>query len=373
MCKITHKFRNFAVGNSPFYTFRPILAFIFPLLAYFNLTSTVSTIIHEIHNMKKFFLYVLAAIAATAIAGCTQVEMTPTPITPIYKLLEEYPSMNQSRRDSLMCSDSLLLDAMLKFIGKGNVNDTVLMEYATSPAMKVFAPAADSIFPKIQPLENTLGAILNNAKKHGFDLPERHYAAVVWGNFKSIVLTDSCMLIALNHYLGADYEGYAGWPEYMRRDKTPKRIAYDMAEALIANEFPYKRTSESTVLSRLIYEGALTMAKIKLVPYGTPAEALGYTDEQLEWLEAHESELWNVLVRDGLIYSTSENVATKLVNPTPSTSQLSPLAPGRAGRYIGYRILMSYIENNSATSLQYLLSPDFYDKPALLTESAYGG
>ena len=323
--------------------------------------------------MKKILMYAAAAIMGATFAGCSQVELKPTPITPLYSSLAKYPGMTATQRDSFMRTDSTELLAMMQYLGKGPVDDATLMEFATSPAMKVFTPAVDSVFPKIRPIENTLGMILANAKTHGFDFPKRHYAAVVWGNYKSIVFTDSCMLLALNHYLGADDAGYAAWPAYMRLDKTPKRMAYDIVEALVANEFPYVRTPESTVLSRIVYEGAITLAKIKLVPNGTLSEALGYTTEQLEWLYNHESELWNALVGRNLLYSTSEDVAEKLVSPAPSTPLVSPYSPGRVGRYIGYCILVSYLENNSTTSLPHLLTPEFYDNPSLLVESAYGG
>lgn len=323
--------------------------------------------------MKNLLIFGLATILGAAATGCSNVELKPTTITPLYSIVDKYPDMSAARRDSVMKADSVVLEAMMSYLGKAPVTDTTLMEFATSPATEIFTPAVDSVFPTIRPLENTLGLILANANTHGFKLPHRRYAAVVWGNYKSIVFTDSCMLIVLNHYLGANYKGYAGWPEYMRLSKTPKRLAYDIVEALVANEYPYRRADNSTVLSRIVYEGAITLAKVKLVPNGTLAEALGYTNEQLEWLYNHESELWNALVGKNLLYSTSEDVAEKLVSPAPSTPLLSPYSPGRVGRYLGYCILISYLENNSTTSLPALLKPEFYDNPSLLVESAYGG
>lgn len=321
--------------------------------------------------MKKLLLIGITTALATIFAGCSQTEFKPAEIAPIYKSLEQYPKMDSAQRDSFMHKNALELNAMNGYLGKGPVNGTTMMEFATSPAVKIFTPAVDSVFPKIQPVEKTLGLILANANTLGLGLPKRHYAAVVWGNYKSIVFTDSCMLIALNHYLGADYEGYSGWPEYMRLGKTPKRLAYDIAEAMVANTFPYERKPSSTALSRMVYEGAITLAKMKLVPDAALSEALGYTDKQLEWLHDHESEIWNVLVGRDLLYNTSEDIVEKLVSPAPSTPLISPVAPGRVGRYLGYCILTSYLKNNSSTPLPYIFTPDFYNNPSLLVESGY--
>lgn len=321
----------------------------------------------------KYLKIAVLAAAATIAGGCAKVELTPVNIAPLYSLFEHYDSMPEARRDSILHVDSLAISAMMSYMGHDTVSDSTLSDWANSAAVRIFTPAVDSVYPSLRPLGEEFAIILANAAKEGFSLPKRQYAATVWGMSKSMVLTDSVMLIALNHYLGADYPGYHGWPEYMRTVKTPKRLPYDFTEALLANAYPYRQGAESTVLSRLVYEGALVMAKIKLVPEGNLAEALGYDRRQMEWLSSHSSEIWNTLVRGNMLYSTSTDIADRLTTPSAVTAILSPEAPGRAGRYIGYQIVLSFMENNATTPLPSLLQPEFYANPSLLIESAYSG
>lgn len=317
---------------------------------------------------------------AGALAGCSghdKVTVEPVEITPLYSAVYDFAAMDSVQQDSVMLADSAALSAMLQYLGADGLSRSNLDVWSHSMPVKVFTPAVDSVFPTLEPLEATLARILSRAKADSLDIPSRQYAAVVWGNRRSIVMVDtpadSLMLIALNHYLGADYPGYAHWPLYMRLDKTKDRLPYDIAEALVANRYPFRGDNQATVLTRIVYEGVLTLAKIRLVPDGNMAEALGYTQKQLQWLSDNEHSIWMKMVEDRLLYDPSELTAEKLVSPGPASTPIGQDAPPRIGRYIGYRIICSYMKQNSRTSLKEMLQPSFYTNPAVLVEAAYDG
>lgn len=308
----------------------------------------------------------LAAILCTALTACDRVVIAPRSVEPLYKELAAYNTMPAAQRDSFVRADSMALTAMFGFLDGSRPTDSVLERWSQSAPVRVFTPAVDSVFRSLKSIEANIGRIETNARTNGFVLPNRRFAAVVWGSPKSVVLTDSCVLIALNHYLGEKYAGYAGWPEYMRRQKTPEQLPYDVTEALVATEFPYRPGHDATLLSRIAYEGALIMTKVKLVPQGSLSGALGCSTEDLQWLEQHQSDIWNRLVAKELLYSTSSEVASRLVDPAPNTSLLGTDVPGRAGRFLGYYLILQYLQSNPETSLPSLLQPDFYNNPVVL-------
>ncbi len=323
--------------------------------------------------MKKLFLYFSTIVCLFILAsGCSKVVTPPEPVEPLYQTLAAYDSHPAEWRDSVLRADSSTLAVMFEYLGKGSkVTDSLLADWSRSRAVEVFTPAVDSVFHSLKPLENELGEILYNARRNGFDLPRRSYAAVVWGNRRSIVMTDSLMLIALNHYLGADYPGYASMPEYMRQSKSPERLQFDIAEALLESRYPFSADANTTVLSRMLYEGAVLYCKIKLTPNADVAQVMGYSDSQLHWLTNNTQAMWNALVAGKMLYSTSTLTADQLLNPAPGTPLLGAGAPPRAGRFIGYAIVTQYMLANQATKLPTLLSPQFYNDPSILLESAY--
>lgn len=299
-------------------------------------------------------------------------------IADLYKTASEFGTLDAVRRDSLISADSLQWRAFLDVVAPDTVvpvDTTIISRWSKSAPVRIFTPAVDSVWPDTHPLQAQLGTILFKAGSEGLALPERKYAAVVWGNLKSILFVDNVMLIALNHYLGEDYEGYKGsiWPAYVRHEKTPGNLPYDMAEALVGSSYGYDGGDYATALSRMLYEGALIEAKMRLVKDATEAGALGYTAEQMDWFAHNERQIWETLITKKLIYDTSAETKARLVERAPATTIIAPFVPPRAGRYIGYAIVKSYLDRHPDTSLGELLSPSFYNRESTLVESGYQG
>lgn len=250
--------------------------------------------------------------------------------------------------------------------------DSVMAELSSRDYVRVFTPDVKARFLSDDSIAHVAG-LLNRALHDKY--PAAEYGrlfAIVTPYRQSIVAADSLRFIALNHYLGADYPGYAGLGGYERLLKTPRHLPYDLAEASIAVAYPYEGGETPTALRRMLYEGALVNAVMETVPDADLAETLGYSGDQLAWVETNERNLWERLVSRQLLYSTSELDAMRLVVPAPVTSVLHPDAPGRVGRYIGYRILRSYLDHAGGVTPEETLFPDFYGRAEnVLIESEY--
>lgn len=349
--------------------------------------------------MKKILAAILMFLTVIAVVSCKEVVLTPQPINPLYKSMASFDVMDRASRDSVLAADSLELDIMMKFLGKHFVwhHDSVpeikphesrkewreeeeryreqaaiptmeelLVEWSRSDMIRMFMPPVDSVFPTLEPVENKLGLILANAENIGLDFRKMRYTAVVWGARNAIVTSDSVMFIALNHFLGSDFPGYQVFYEYERKMKTPERLPYSLGEVLVKYNYPYDYTDNSTVLSRMMYEGAVVYIVLKIVPDATLASTLGYTTDELEWLDSHYKEMWETVIGKDMIYSTSRETAKKLIDPAPNTSIISGEYPGRAGRYLGYRLILNYMLNNAKTPVTHLLAPEFYNDPSEL-------
>lgn len=261
-------------------------------------------------------------------------------------------------------------NAMMAVSGYDNPSESI-SAWIMSPAVKVFAPDAHNLAPSNDKVSYDLGQILGNAKDLGLNISHKGYASTVWGKNQSILFCDSIMLIALNHYLGSNYEGYSSIAPYRRKVKTQEMLPYDMAEALVATSYPYKAPEGEKAINRIVYEGILAVAKMRLVENANPAYALGYSHDEYKWLEDNERNIWDKMVSSKLIFDTSELTIERLVMPSPSCRLISDDTPGRAGRYIGYKIVKAYLDAKPSTSLAKLLQGDMYSEPNPLTEALY--
>lgn len=328
----------------------------------------------------RFLTIVIIAAMAAAIAICSGCSgRRPADVAPdsvsvadVYRMMYQYGRTDSAGRDSLARLDTAEVRAFMTVVGETPVTDLRMQGWSWALPTLVFTPAVDSAFTHgTDSLALTLGAITARMRQAGVEIAPRRYAAVVWGRMESVLFVDSVMLIALNHYLGAEYPGYDHFPLYMRLTKEPRLMPYDLAEALIATDHPYSNP-EGTLLQRMLYEGALTAAKMEAAgPDAVLADALGYRPEQMQFILDEEENLWRRIVADGLLYDTSAANIDRLVAPAPNASIIDARCPGRVGRYFGYRIVDSFRRRNSDATLPYLLSAEFYTDPDILAQSRY--
>lgn len=328
--------------------------------------------------MKIHAIAALTAMVLTAtITSCdghkaATFEYPPVHVADIYRSMADYAGADSAARAAILATDTTELAAFCRVVSDGAPSADAVELWSRSLPVAIFTPTVDSVYASTDTLAQNIGTILGRAAAAGIELPERRYAAVVYGRHESVLFVDSVMLIALNHYLGQEYPGYSHWPVYMRFNKAPQYMPYDIAEALVATEFPYSGGDNATVLSRMLYEGALTAAKLELVGEDAePMYALGYRLEQYRFLTDEEGNLWRTAVGHRLIFDTSAATASQLVDVSPATRLLDERAPGRAGRFLGWRIVESYRRAHPEATLPFLLSPEFYNSPDVLTQAGY--
>ncbi len=322
---------------------------------------------------------VVAAVAAAAF-GCGRdrhgndpvaAKGRPVTVERFDSVVALYETSTSAARDSMRLLYAPVFDMMSR-INSGRDADSVICEMGHTRYFEVFFPDVISRIGPLDRFESDLGTLreLLPAQVDSLRFPSRVFG-IVTPYDQSVMLYDTIMLVGLNHYLGSDYEGYAGFDEYRRRLKTLSRAPIDVAEALIYSSHPFDGSASSTALQRMVYEGAVVAAVSRALPDRSLAEVLGYTPEQMQWLEDNESEIWRKMVADGLLYSHDRATAERLVLPAPFTSVISRQSPGRSGRYIGFRIVESYLKNNPGSSVSDLLDSNVLRRDDLLVRAAY--
>ena len=173
-----------------------------------------------------------------------------------------------------------------------------------------------------------------------------------------VIYADSLMLIGLDNYLGPDHEFYEGIQDYIRKDFIPERIVVDVAEEVAMGLVPKPR--DRTFMAKMIYHGKRYYLMQQLLP-AEPAEAMvAYTPEEYAWALANESQIWRYFVDRELLFSSDSKLEQRFLAPAPFSKfylELDNESPGRLGRFIGWRIVASYMENNEVSLQQMLNTP----------------
>lgn len=248
--------------------------------------------------------------------------------------------------------------------------DSFMTVQSLSKGNAIFFPEVECRFPTLDSIGKVLGGMRDNFVKEFDGEKFPRCTSIISTYNQSIILVDTVMLIGMNHYLGEDHPAYASFEPYQRKVKNPRHISYDVALSIIGSRHPYA-DEKPTIVSRLLYEGACLYAVKQIIADFSLAEALGWTETQMEWANANEREIWNALISRDLLFSTEPSVADRLFMPSPSTAILHRDSPGQLGRFVGYRIVENYVKSNPTIPLTKMLSSGFYASPNTLNKAGY--
>ncbi|MCM1336386.1 MAG: hypothetical protein NC187_05030 [Candidatus Amulumruptor caecigallinarius] len=235
-----------------------------------------------------------------------------------------------------------------------------ISNYVEGRAYGFFEPAVEE---RLQ-CGDSLSAVLDSVRAHLAELlPDVKWPRVygiVSPYRQAIVNTDTVSLVALNHYLGPDYEAYSGFDPYTRRQKNARLLPYHFTEALLMRDYPQPLDSlnarPADALDVMVHDGAVAAAMMRVIPQAELTDVGGWTPAELAWLREHEAELMAELRDSGRLHSTDPLLKARLVEPGPATMAFRLHAPGRAGRYLGLRMVERYLESHPDASIGSLLA-----------------
>lgn len=159
------------------------------------------------------------------------------------------------------------------------------------------------------------------------------------------IATDSVVLIALDNFLGSAHKFYQNIPKYLAENMKPEQIVPNVAQGY-AEKYTFQ-TSRKTLLDEMIYFGKLHYFKDVMLPFSSDFKKIGYTEAQLEWAKANESQIWSYFIEKELLYSSDNKLPSRFIAEAPFSKfylELDNNSPGRLGQYIGWQIVRAYAD-----------------------------
>ncbi|MDE5811603.1 MAG: hypothetical protein K2H61_04755 [Muribaculaceae bacterium] len=323
--------------------------------------------------MKKLLIYLLFApiFACTTSCGSSPTKAGNSEAQPLVRLdsiVATFGQLSENQQDSIISvyggplSDYLFMMGLTSADLRGSI-DTL----SHSAAFSVFLPDIAQRFNASDSLAMQLAQLETNISQKLPQLTAAEYFAITSPYRQSVMLVDSTVFIALNHYLGADYDGYRSMPDYAKVEKQWRRIPYDVLRARLAVAYDL-RDNYADLSQQLLHDGAVDYTMMQLVPDANIGDMLGWTPEQVDLVERSERQIWETMVMRNLIYSTDPVDRARLFDASPATSIISPQLPGQVGRYMGLKLIEAYVKSHPDVSLNQLLSPEFaYDRNSFLS------
>jgi gliding motility-associated lipoprotein GldB len=215
-------------------------------------------------------------------------------------------------------------------------------------------------FPTEAPLEEDLKKLFQHITYYfpEFEVPSVYTTTSDVDYRTRIIANDSLLILELDNYLGEDHLFYSGIPKYIVKNLKPSRLLPDISATYTRKYIAPPR--DRTLLGELIYFGKELYLKDLWLPETSDALKIGYTDEELQWAEENEEEMWRYFIENELLYSTNSKLGQRFIDPAPFSKfnlEIDNESPGMIGRWLGWQMVRSYMENN-AVSIGHLMQAD---------------
>jgi gliding motility-associated lipoprotein GldB len=222
------------------------------------------------------------------------------------------------------------------------INDTIQQELNTE-VLKAY--------PEFSKQEDELNSLFQHLSYYfpSFKAPTIFTVTSEVDYKNKVLLANDYLFISLDTYLGKEHPFYIGIQEYLKKNFEESQILPDVA-AVYAEQYVPKPANKS-FLSHMVYYGKILYVKELLLPEIPAHEKMGYTEDELEWVQANEEQIWRYFVERELIFESDTELYTRFLYPAPFSKfylELDSESPDRVGQYIGWKIIKQYMKKTDS-------------------------
>jgi len=248
-------------------------------------------------------------------------------------------------------------------INTGDINDTsfgdLLLRFCSDKQNNDVFALTMKKFPDIKVIEDGLQVAFSH---YLYYFPGRSVPGVftcITGFNNSIITGDSLLGIGLDRYLGADCEYYPRLNiyKYIASRMTPENIVPDCMYGWGASEWDFSalKYSADNVLTEIIHEGKLKYFEKCMLPETSDEIIFGFTPDQMKFCRNNESQMWQYLIENNLLFNSDQLTIRKLTGEAPFTGYFTKESPGRAAVWVGFRIVESFMMKNQGTKIEEMI------------------
>ncbi len=179
----------------------------------------------------------------------------------------------------------------------------------------------------------------------------------------SVFSTEGEIGVGLERYLGMETDvikelPYQDFPDWQKEGMDKNYIPRDVLASWI--ETHYAEEVDGNLAEKIVRWGKVLYLTQAAFPDKDPAYILRYSQKDYDWAIENEYALWKYLVDEKILFKIDELNTKNLLGDGPFTPGLPEKGPDRLGQFLGYRIILKYMEINRI-SLEELLKITYSD------------
>lgn len=229
---------------------------------------------------------------------------------------------------------------------------------------------SDELYNNFNPFKKELNNVFKHYKHY---FPKKNIPEIITfiSGYNYAVVTDENYLgIGLDMFLGANHDAYAklGLPKYKSDFMTPNYLVSGAILGWVSTEFELNN-SNADLLTEMIHQGKLLYLMDALMPNTPSTIKISYTQEQLNWCNDNEEEMWFYFIDNDLLYTKKTSDIIKFMGEAPFIQGFPEGSPGRVGHWIGWQIVKEYMDKNPDITVKQLMNTT--NAQEILTKSKY--
>ncbi len=245
-----------------------------------------------------------------------------------------------------------------------------LYQRFTNPYFDSLYFETQRVFGDLSVLREEFEQAFTNLHYYYPEYPQPKIQFVITGLDGDLYLSDSLIIVGVDHYLGAGAKYRPRMYEYILRQYIPENIVpsvmllYGIDTKVNATDI-----NDKTVLADMIAYGKSYYFAKQMLPCKADSILMNYAAKEIAGARKNQDLIWFRLVEDEVLYSTANIMKQRFLGERPKTVEVGPECPGRIAQWVGWQIVNSYMKNHPEVTLQDLMKKQDADK--LFKESKY--
>ncbi|HUR66815.1 MAG TPA: hypothetical protein VMZ03_10760 [Chitinophagaceae bacterium] len=247
-------------------------------------------------------------------------------------------------------------DFMQEILGVNGSPDDVNTVMVTRQFLSGYSSIYDSLKPTFNNLASLRKGLTNAFQFVKYYFPNYKNGKVILfvGPFDApgVASTASGLAIGLQQFAGKNFFVYQTiqaqelFPLYISRRFSPEYIVPNCMKAVALELFP-DQSSGKPLIEQMIEKGKQWWLLDKFLPLTADSLKTGFTQQQLDWCNENEGQIWSDLIKNEDLNSLSPTVIQTYIGEGPFTQGFSQeYSPGNLGQWIGWQIIQKFAGKN---------------------------
>ena len=261
--------------------------------------------------------------------------------------------------------------------GFDELSDQLLPLIQNSGLRDFYKQSQDPAFFGGQTLENEFRTAFQHIKYYYPDFKEPKIYTIFSGFFgqgylktPELTVSDSAIYIGLDYFMGRKGKYLPDVYDYQLRKTIPEAVV-PQTVLLLSQRYNAVNSKEKSLLSDMVWYGKSFVFAHTMMPEKADSLLIGYTTQQIDESYTFQKNIWAHFIDNQLLYNTQDPIKAKYVGERPTTPEIGKNCPGSIGRWLGWRIVGKYFDENEALKITELMK--MTDAQKIFEASKYKG